>query len=79
VKVFGGVDGTLLGRFMAYDPKFRGGVNVASAIVQVGGRYSIITGPGPGSAQPVKVFDVDWYSANSQVDRGSTRSTRRPR
>src|SRR5262249_21957438 len=70
VKVFSGADGTLLSRFLAYDQRFRGGVNVASAIVQEGGRYSVITAPGPGAAQPVKLFDVDWYSANSQVLQG---------
>jgi hypothetical protein len=70
VKVFSGADGTLLGRFMAYDQQFRGGVNVASAIVQDGGRYSVVTAPGPGTPQPVKLFDVDWYSSNSQVSQG---------
>jgi FtsP/CotA-like multicopper oxidase with cupredoxin domain len=70
VKVFSGADGSLLGHFMAYDQKFRGGVNVASAILQDGGRYSIITAPGPGSAQPLKVFDVDWYGQHARVAAG---------
>lgn len=58
VKVFDGVDGGLLGRFLAYDPPFTGGVNVAAGIVHDGGRVSIITGPGAGHSPEVRVFEA---------------------
>jgi hypothetical protein len=70
VQVFNAADGATLGRFLAYGETFTGGVTVSSAIVQDGGRYSVVTAPGAGAPQAVKVFDVDWYSANSGVDQG---------
>src|SRR5205823_4701174 len=56
-----------LGSFMAYESTFQGGVTLASAIVQGTGRYSIITGPGPGRAPEVRVFDVDWFGQHTQA------------
>lgn len=67
VRIFSGKDGSLLGSFMAYESNFQGGVTLASAIVQATGRYSIITGPGPGRASEVRVFDVDWYGLHAQA------------
>jgi hypothetical protein len=67
VRIFSGKDGARLGSFMAYESDFQGGVTLASAIVQGTGRYSIITGPGPGRAPEIRVFDVDWYGAHSQA------------
>lgn len=66
VEVYSGKDGSLLGGFQAYEAAFRGGVTLASQIVQDGGRYSIITGTGPGGASKplVKVWDVDWYGTH---------------
>ncbi|MBI2485311.1 hypothetical protein HYW18_04170 [Candidatus Uhrbacteria bacterium] len=43
--------------FFAYDPAFRGGVNVASADVTGDGIDDIITGPGKGGGPEVRVFD----------------------
>ncbi|MEK7159711.1 MAG: putative glycoside hydrolase [Patescibacteria group bacterium] len=43
--------------FFAYDPKFRGGVNVAAGDVDGDGIDEIITGPGKGGAPQVKIFD----------------------
>jgi hypothetical protein len=43
--------------FMAYDPAFGGGINVAVADVDNDGRSEIITGPGAGGGPHVRVFD----------------------
>lgn len=55
VKVFDGKDGTPfpapLGDFLAYDPKFKGGVWVAAGDVNGDGKADIVTAPGPGAAQ----------------------------
>jgi hypothetical protein len=56
VKVFDGNTGSLVREFMAYDPAFRGGVNVAVADVNNDGKGDIITGPGFGGGPHVKVF-----------------------
>jgi hypothetical protein len=45
--------------FFAYDPKFRGGVNVAVADVDADGKDEIITGAGYGAGPEVKIFDKD--------------------
>jgi hypothetical protein len=56
VKVFN-ADGTVRFDFMAYDPKFRGGVRVATADVTGDGTEDIITAPGPGGGPHIKIFD----------------------
>jgi ELWxxDGT repeat protein len=55
VRVFSGKDGSLLTQFYAYDPRFAGGVTVASG--DVAGSPDVITGAGPGAGPHVKVFD----------------------
>jgi len=60
VKVFSGT-GLQLNSFFAYDPTFRGGVNVTAGDVNGDGKAEIITGPGGGPQ--VKVFD----GANGQL------------
>jgi len=57
VKVFDGVTGQQLLSFNAYDPSFRGGVNIAVADMNNDGRADIITGAGDGGGSHVKVFD----------------------
>ena len=57
VKVFDGVTGAVIRDFFAYDPAFRGGVNVAAADVTGAGYADIITGAGASGGPEVKVFD----------------------
>ena len=56
VKIFK-IDGTLIGGFMAYDPKFQGGVNVTAADIDNDGKAEIITSPGKGGGPHIKVFN----------------------
>ncbi len=59
-RVFSGRTGAQLprpiGSFLAYGPRFRGGVNVASGDVNGDGSADIITGPGQGGRPHVRVF-----------------------
>jgi hypothetical protein len=58
VKVFDGATGALITQFYAYDPSFRGGVNVAAADLTGDGKIDIITGAGPGGGPHVKAFEL---------------------
>lgn len=49
VKIFSGMDGTVLGRFDAYAANFRGGVRVAVGDINKDGHAEIVTGKGRGS------------------------------
>lgn len=57
VKVFNGLTQNTDHDFMAYDPTFLGGVNVATGDVNGDGFADIITGAGATGAPHVKVFD----------------------
>src|SRR5262249_44956751 len=56
VRVFRASDNTLVDSFMAYDPGFTGGVNVAVGDVLGDGHLEIITAPAQGGSSMVKVF-----------------------
>src|SRR5262249_36458394 len=56
VRVFDGTNGTLLSNFMAFDPGFTGGVNVAAGDVDADNRADIICGPDSGGGPTVSVF-----------------------
>lgn len=68
VKVFSGLDQSVLVSFMAYDaddaatpevePTFTGGVYVASLDINDDDRDDIVTGAGPGGGPHVRVFDA---------------------
>ena len=57
VKVFSGVNNSLMRGFFAYDNAFRGGVRVASGDVNSDGYAEIVTTPGPGGGPHVKIYD----------------------
>jgi hypothetical protein len=56
VRVFSGLNGTLIGEFLAYGPFFQGGVRVAVGDVNGDGTADIITGAGPGGGPHVQAF-----------------------
>jgi len=56
VKVFSGVDGSVLGSFLATSASTTGGVRVAAADVNGDGRLDIVTGIGPGFAPTIRTF-----------------------
>ncbi len=59
VRIFN-KDGVLINPgFFAYDPDFRGGVNVAAGDLDGDGVDEIVTGPGLGGAPEIKVFNND--------------------
>jgi serralysin len=58
VRVFSGATGAMVESFLAYDPAFTAGVNVAVAPgPDDDGHGEIVTGPGKGGTPTVKVFD----------------------
>ncbi|HEY7088809.1 MAG TPA: VCBS repeat-containing protein [Tepidisphaeraceae bacterium] len=58
VKVFSGLNGSVLSSFNAYDPAFTGGVRVAVGDINGDSNLDIVTGPGPGATagSNIKVF-----------------------
>jgi len=64
VRIFQ-ANGKLLGDFMAYDKKSRGGVSVALGDINGDGQAEIITGPGAGLEPLVKIFTLKGALKNS--------------
>ncbi|HYE22590.1 MAG TPA: M23 family metallopeptidase, partial [Verrucomicrobiae bacterium] len=58
VKIFS-ASGQELGGFMAYDPRFKGGINVSSVDINGDGTDEIITAPGRGGGPHVRVFNMN--------------------
>jgi serralysin len=56
VRVFDGLRAVPVAAFYAYDPSFRGGVNVAAGDVDGDGRADVVTGPGSDGGPVVEVF-----------------------
>ncbi len=56
VQVISGATGGLIRSFLAYDPSFTGGVNVATGDFNGDGNADIVTGPGPGGAPLINIF-----------------------
>jgi len=56
VKVFNGVDGSLMSEWFAYDPSFRGGVYVEGGDTNGDGFADVITGAGQTGGPHVRVF-----------------------
>jgi predicted outer membrane repeat protein len=57
VKVWDGATHTLLSQWYAYDPAFRGGVNVSGGYLGSDGSVMVVTGAGAGMAPEVAVWD----------------------
>jgi hypothetical protein len=57
VEVFNGANFSTMASFYAYDPSFRGGVNVAAGDMTGDGHAEVITGPSAGGGPQVNVFD----------------------
>ena len=58
VRAFNGVDGSVMANFFAFDPNFRGGVNVAVGDVNGDGAMDIIAAPGSAGSTQVYIYSV---------------------
>ncbi len=56
VRVFN-LEGVCVSTFFAYDPEFRGGIDLTVGDINSNGNYEIITGAGPGGGPHIRVFD----------------------
>jgi lysophospholipase L1-like esterase len=56
VKIFDGATGSLIGQVMAFEPAFRGGVNVAAADLDGDGQAEVVVGAGLGGGPVVAIF-----------------------
>jgi subtilisin family serine protease len=58
IKIFNS-NGLIISQFFAYNKKFKGGVNIASADFNYDGLDEILTGAGPGGTPHVIIFNKD--------------------
>jgi hypothetical protein len=56
VRVFNPIGNHEFDRFLAYDPKFTGGVTISVAQIGPNGTFAILTGAGPGGGPHLKAF-----------------------
>ncbi|QGJ70416.1 Hypothetical protein PBC10988_21130 [Planctomycetales bacterium 10988] len=56
IKVFSGVDGSVITEFYAYAPEVTVGVRIATGDIDGNGTAEIITSPGPGGGPHIRVF-----------------------
>jgi hypothetical protein len=61
VAIFDGANKRRLADFNAYDESVRGGVSVATGMLEEGGRVSLVTGAGPGGPPTVNVYNFDLF------------------
>jgi streptogramin lyase len=57
VRVFDGLLGNMTNQFLAYNPRFTGGVRVATGDINGDGVPDIVTAPGPGGGPEIRVFN----------------------
>jgi hypothetical protein len=65
VTVLDGSNGAVIGRFLAFDRVFRGGVHVAGGDLDQDGRDEILVGPGNGGNGQVRFFDRRFVQTGS--------------
>jgi hypothetical protein len=56
IKIFS-ISGNLKSSFLAYEKRFKGGVEIAAGDVNGDGQAEIVTGPGPSGGPHVKIFN----------------------
>lgn len=57
VKVFSGINGSMIKEFFAFESTFSGGVSVAAGLINSDSFYDIVVGAGAGGGPRVKTFD----------------------
>jgi len=74
VVIVDGINGNRLSDFDAYGPDVHAGVNVATGILELGGRVSVITAAGPGGPPTVNVYNFDLFGDKdgNEPDLGAT-------
>ena len=81
VAIFDGETRARLADFDAYDAAFRGGVSVATGMLEEGGRISLVTGAGPGelAAPKVNVYNFDLFGQAASRSFPDVRKTLHPK
>ncbi len=81
VRIFSGVDGTLLSSFMAFEPTFTGGVFVAAGDLNGDGKAEIVVTPDQGGGPRVRVLAnegqtvlADFFGIDDPSFRGGARA-----